>query len=252
MYIGYNNTPGFLELNGDFSFINNNTSPLLMKNSNNCLSFIYSNIERVKITNGSGIYLNDTVNVSSDVYAQGFHMTSDRNLKDNITSSSIYDDMNTLLKLSVCDFNFKGQSKKIKGLIAQEVEDVFPQAVTQLEKIVYDCKGWGVLRKNVFEYNDVEQNLVSTLNVGDNIMFGLNESMRSCIATIASFSNNHIVLDNTYNGEITGIGLFGLDTNIDNLHIFVHGKIQITKTIDTTQLIALCISAIQTLHKQSN
>jgi hypothetical protein len=252
MYIGYSNTPGYLELNGDLSFINNNTSPLLIQNSNNSISFIYSNVERVKLTNGSGIYLNDNVNVSFDVFAQGFHMTSDRKLKDNIKTSSIYDDLNTLLKLSVCDFNFKGQSNTIKGLIAQEVDDIFPQAITQIEKIVYDCKGWGTLRKNIFEYHDIEQNNISTLRVGDNIMFGFNENIRSCIATIVSFSNNYIVLDNNYNGKVIGNELIGLDTNNEDLHLFVHGKIEVTKTIDTTQLIALCISAIQALHKQYN
>lgn len=64
--------------------------------------------------------------------ATSYNTTSDIRLKENITASSI--GVNDLMKIKISDFTWKGDiSKKIThGLIAQELLQVYPQAVTVL------------------------------------------------------------------------------------------------------------------------
>lgn len=58
---------------------------------------------------------------------------SDERLKENI--KSIPDALNKLDELDGKTFNFKGQSEKSGGLIAQDIEKVLPEAVTELDNI---------------------------------------------------------------------------------------------------------------------
>ena len=63
LVVGYGSNPGTVTLLG--------TSDLLVKNSNNVVSFQYSNTERIKLTNGIGLYVNDTLYTSNETIARG-------------------------------------------------------------------------------------------------------------------------------------------------------------------------------------
>lgn len=237
MYVGYCNLPGFFELNGDFSFKSSNTADLLVKNSNNQIAFIYSNVERFKFSTGNGMYLNDNVYVSNEIYAQAFHMTSDSNLKENIIRSSPISDLNTLQQLSVCDFNFKGSSKLVKGMIAQEVEQVFPQAITTVEQMDTTVQGWCDVSDNIVEleiFLDTDH-----IMPGDELVFGEDANTKSCIRRVADVQGIDIILDK------------GIETCIaTSKRLFIHGKIKKVKTIDPMQIMSLCVSSIQELAKR--
>lgn len=66
--------------------------------------------------------------VATEMRANRFLYTSDRNLKDNISEINDFD---RLLKLKGVSFQWKTDGHNAMGLIAQEVEKVFPSVVSQ-------------------------------------------------------------------------------------------------------------------------
>lgn len=69
--------------------------------------------------------------VSGTVSAADLNSTSDRNLKDNI--ESIENGMDILKSIRGVSFNWKGNGNRAYGVIAQEIEEVIPEAVTTTE-----------------------------------------------------------------------------------------------------------------------
>lgn len=100
-------------------------------------------------TSGSGIaasgsHINSiTIKASNGIQTgSGLYVTSDQRTKMNLTKSDSAKDLATLTRLQVTDYNFVdrvsyGDTHK-KGLIAQEVEKVFPQAVNQHTDVIPD------------------------------------------------------------------------------------------------------------------
>jgi len=69
--------------------------------------------------------------VSGDIKATGFVYSSDQSLKQNI--NPINDPLNKIMQLRGVTFNWKKDNTPSVGLIAQEVEKVFPELVTGTE-----------------------------------------------------------------------------------------------------------------------
>lgn len=65
---------------------------------------------------------------TNDIIANGFFYSSDRKLKTNI--SPLTDNLNKILKLSGVSFDWKKTRNKDIGLIAQEVEKIYPELVS--------------------------------------------------------------------------------------------------------------------------
>ena len=59
-------------------------------------------------------------------------IASDERVKENIKK---FDPVETVRQLNVCEYNYKGNPQKRIGFIAQEVEQVFPQAVIDVDGI---------------------------------------------------------------------------------------------------------------------
>ncbi len=77
------------------------------------------------------LYVDGDMIVEEDAYAQSFQISSDKRLKTNI--QTIQNALEKVKKLRGVEFNWKNESansKKHLGLIAQEVEKVFPEAVS--------------------------------------------------------------------------------------------------------------------------
>lgn len=69
----------------------------------------------------SGMTGNYTYSSSSRITAGEFYETSDRNLKENISSIS-EEDINKARNIDIVEFNFKGKDTKKYGVIAQDLE----------------------------------------------------------------------------------------------------------------------------------
>ncbi|MGA2245701.1 MAG: tail fiber domain-containing protein [Verrucomicrobiota bacterium] len=104
---------------------------------------------------GGGSHVN-SISIKAEEGIQsgsGLYVTSDHRIKKNLKKSDPGTDFDLLNRLQVTDYNYidtvtYGDQRK-KGLIAQEVEKVFPQAVTKHDDVVPDiyqpatCKdGW--------------------------------------------------------------------------------------------------------------
>jgi hypothetical protein len=83
----------------------------------------------VVFANGSGT-TKGTIN-GDGAGGVNYNTTSDRRLKENIATTS--SGLDTLMKVSVRDFDFitDPEHRKLQGFIAQELNDVYPQAVSQ-------------------------------------------------------------------------------------------------------------------------
>lgn len=133
--VGLSNTPTSLIVNGDV-IIKDKTKnfatamELSVVNNFNLTTVSYNNVPRIKISDGQGIEINDTLNVVQDVFATSFQVTSDERFKTDIRSTIVQEDTETIKGLAVKDYEMKADpDKTVKGFIAQEVEKVFPQAI---------------------------------------------------------------------------------------------------------------------------
>ena len=77
----------------------------------------------------SKLHVVGDVRVSGVVTATDFNSTSDISLKDNI--QTIINPLDKIIKLNGVTFNWKENQKPSIGVIAQELEKVLPELVTQ-------------------------------------------------------------------------------------------------------------------------
>jgi hypothetical protein len=83
-----------------------------------------------------------SLHAESRIRAPEFNATSDRRIKKDIVSADNLSDQEILRRLRVCDYRYVdfvnyGAAKK-KGFIAQEVREVFPEAVTVSQDFIPD------------------------------------------------------------------------------------------------------------------
>ncbi len=79
--------------------------------------------------NTGALTVTGTATVSSSVTASSFLYSSDRNLKTNITNLDSNDALSNILKLQGVSFNWKSDNRPDIGLIAQDVEKIYPVLV---------------------------------------------------------------------------------------------------------------------------
>lgn len=246
LLVGYGSNAGFLQLRGDMLVVNSNTSDMRAINSNNTFRFMYSNVERIKFTNGSGMYLNDNVYVTNDVYATGFFMTSDSNFKENIKLTDQDTDLDALMRLKVYDFNLKGKDKKVKGFIAQQVESVLPSAVNEVDAIIPVHKGEiELVSDNRFVLMVTPSsviNLQQLLEEGDEVVIGKDANTKEFFCTVQRVGDQWF--------EVHHENVKLLNVLDKQPHLYLHGKTGQMKTIDTNQILAVCVSSLQQLARQ--
>jgi hypothetical protein len=137
LQVGISNLPTQLALNGDLLIKDKSKDfddgmQLMVTNDNNAIEYKYNGVNRLRMTDGNGIDLHDNVYVTNDVYANAYHLTSDSRFKQNILPSIPKRDIRTLEKLQVKNYELiSNPGRIVKGFIAQEVEEVFPQAITE-------------------------------------------------------------------------------------------------------------------------
>jgi len=118
-----------LTLAGSMVLQSNVTFSLI--NTSNTIEFTYSNVNRMKLTTDSGVIFSDAVTINNDIYANTYNLTSDIRFKTNVHTSDPEKDVEILKDIKVRNYNFvhTQPQRPMKGFIAQELEQVFPQAV---------------------------------------------------------------------------------------------------------------------------
>lgn len=161
--VGLSNTPTSLTVNGDIIVKDKAKSfgtsmELSVLNNNNAAIITYNGVQRVKVTDGQGFEINDTLNVTNDVFATAFQITSDERFKFDINPTEPEKDLQVVKKIDVRDFKMKCCPEKVvKGFIAQELEQIFPQAIVPKRGFTED----GVLLNDI---KTIDTNQILAIN----------------------------------------------------------------------------------------
>jgi hypothetical protein len=110
------------------------------------VAWIYKRLkEQIVITTADTskpVFINNDLIVKKDLYVEGsIYNPSDEKLKENIESISL-ENIDNLFKINPIHFSYKQDKKKLKhfGVLAQDVEKVFPELVHTVETLHYDYK----------------------------------------------------------------------------------------------------------------
>jgi hypothetical protein len=159
----------------------------------------------------------------------GMLVESDARIKNIIGISDATSDLETLSKVEVTDYTMidykQSGSKSFKKVIAQQVESVYPMAVSNTVGFI----------PNVYQLLNMENGAIkvkSDLEVGDRVKIFTNEN-KEVVATVKSKTKNKLIFDFQYSGKA-----------------FIYGKeVKNFKVVDYEALAMLNVSATQELYK---
>jgi hypothetical protein len=189
-----------------------------------------------------------SIKASGIIMAPSFAAISDQRIKRNIISSPSQNDLNTLLKIRVTDYQFKDSVYNgngiIKGVIAQELEKILPQAVHTNGDYIPDI----YCLSTVTQYNEKDHTLKISLckphqlKAGDKVKTYSGDGMQEQYVAVINDATTFTLS----NWQIKQAGMNPLQK------VFVWGKwVEDFHTVDYNQVFALGISAIQQLAKEN-
>lgn len=174
-------------------------------------------------TNWFSIYVTDRIGASE------FNAFSDARIKKIRGLSDSRADLQTLLNIEITDYQLKDSISRgntvHKKVIAQQVEKIYPQAVTMIKDVVPDIYRLSEIKNGRIELKD------NTLQKGDKVRLIFGERMEMVSVTAADASG------------------FSVDLS-DEGSVFVYGRqVNDFRTVDYEALSMLNISATQELIK---
>ena len=180
--------------------------------------------------------------VDQSVVANQFVAVSDARIKNIISISNSAKDLETIKALKITDYTMKDKvqygNKSFKKVIAQEVEKVYPQAVSRVKDVVPDIYS---LAENVV-FNGINKTLKCSLlnnysiKIGEIIEFIHPKEGKLKAEVIEVSGNTFTVKDWQYPTD----------------KIFVYGReVHDFRTVDYEAISMLGISAIQQLAKEN-
>ena len=136
-------------------------------------SYSYYNNSGSGCQSNSGFSSAYSISCSNGIRGPEFNAFSDRRIKKSITESDAASDLELLRKLRVSDYRqsyepSNGSGNK-KGFIAQEVKEVFPEAVTVTNGFIPDISQYSVETKCIGEALLVRTPEPHTLKPGDTV-----------------------------------------------------------------------------------
>ena len=131
--VASNNTKTYLEV-GAISYVSNNWSgKVIMSNGNGWVWKVPSTLSQgysaITFRNNNNTEIG-AISINPGAGTTAYNTTSDRRLKENIATTTL--GLDTLMRLPVRDFSFKSDPAHATttGFIAQELQPIFPSAVT--------------------------------------------------------------------------------------------------------------------------
>ncbi len=251
--IGFSNPEKKLEVNGNAYLSGNvgigtNSSdyPLEVNGSHESEShtFAYLQYHSIAALTGKNTATRDySIVASNKIRAEMFCAISDRRIKTNIQATSGKTDLDLVNKMEVVDYQYidkieKGNIIK-KGFIAQQIEEVLPDAVAQSKAFIPDIykKATAVVVDSVANTITVTTPLEHNLQEGDMLRFittgGTHEEK-----VLSVFSDSTFTVQKPEG---------------DCSEVFVYGKkVDDFRAIDYDQVFSAGIGAIQELSRQNN
>jgi len=150
---------------------------------------------------------------NGNVFVTGTFTVSDKNLKDNIKSETNV--LDKLAQLDAVTYTFKPNdqlnlpSELQHGFLAQNIEEVFPELVTTINKPILDKENNQV---DTFEYKAV--NYTGLISVLTSSIKELNEKVASLESELENIKGEGISKDGN-RGDIKEVG-FSMEQNIPN------------------------------------
>ncbi len=170
----------------------------------------------------------------------GFYVTSDERIKRKVGASNSSNDLSTLMKLRVIDYKYidslNYKNTPVKGVFAQEVEKVYPQAISKQTNWIPNIYALA----NHVEFDDAKQTLRVTMAKSHNLAVGDKVKLISSAggekpSVVSAVDGNSFTVSNwTEKSE----------------KIFVYGKeVNDFRIVDYDRLFTLNLSATQELVK---
>ena len=202
--------------------------------------YLYNSIPEAEYISSS---LTESISIASQgwIQAKGFISPSDRRIKDIVDRSVPTSDLATIEKLQVTDYRMKDRvqngAKLHKGFIAQEVQEVIPEAVNQGKGFVPDI--YAPADRLQFSSDNHNLRLVmakaQTLKLGDLVRLIVDETATERTVTA-------VPDDKTF--EVDGIAA-------EPKRVFVYGKqVDDFLAVDYDRIYTTGIGAIQELAKR--
>jgi len=175
----------------------------------------------------SGSVTDVSIHANGRVMATEFDAYSDARIKNIIGVSDATDDLTSLLNIEITNYRMKDRVKDIKQykkVIAQQLEEVYPDAVSVITDVVPDIY-------SVATAEDGHIVLKTDLKIGDKVKLILED--RTEMAAVTSTDENGFTVDLKYTGDV-----------------FVYGReVSDFRTVDYEAISMLNVSATQELYR---
>lgn len=208
------------------------TQAMLVINGSNASNFTsYGYLNRTTPTgtyNGAAVSANYSIYASDRIAATEFNAYSDARIKNIKGITNNAEDLNTISKIEITNYSLKDVIAKGNGeykkIIAQQVEKVYPQAVTKTTDFIPDMYKQAEIKNGFIT-------MANTLKTGDKVKL-IFESGEE-IVTVTAAGASSFTVDKNKTGKV-----------------FVFGKqVNDFRTVDYEALSTLNISATQQLIK---
>jgi len=168
-----------------------------------------------------------SIHSSGRVMASEFDAFSDARIKNVVGITNSSDDLSSLLAIEITDYTMKDKAKDLKPykkVIAQQVESIYPQAVSSITDVVPDIYA-------VSSIKDGYVSLQTDLKEGDKVKLIFDEGAE--MAMVTSTDENGFTVDLEKSGNV-----------------FVYGReVNDFRTVDYEAISMLNVSATQELYR---
>jgi hypothetical protein len=179
--------------------------------------------------------------MSGSIVALSCETFSDERIKTNISPVNELEVFEKINKLNIVEYDYiEDEKRKRNGLIAQEVEKLFPQAVRTITSYIPDM----MMNAKVTQVSGDNKYVLRTysdsthvLNIDD--MIKINAGGDRCVfGRVLQVDNNDLTVE--INSQLS-----------ECQHVFIVGKlVDDFKAVDYTSIFAYLVSAVQYLSKQ--
>ena len=168
-----------------------------------------------------------SIHASHRIMASEFDAFSDARIKNIIGLSDSKKDLQTIMALKITDYRMKDamkDDKPYKKVIAQEVKEVYPQAVSFTTEIIPDIYAMSTLKNGLVT-------IQNTLKKGDKVKLIMED--KEGLYDVIEATENNFRINESLSGDV-----FVYGRRVDDFH-----------TVDYEALNTLNISATQELYK---